>query len=84
MEGNGGNEENDFPSSHGRGVVGGRRYAPVVAHDNDRAVLEMSSLESAAAASSSSPPFPTGNPPYIPSLSFFLNIYFSFKNCSHF
>lgn len=65
MESNGGNEENDFPSSHGRGVGGGRRYAPVVAHDNDRAVLEMSSLESAAAASSSSPPFPTGNPPNI-------------------
>lgn len=78
MEGNGGNEENDFPSSHGRGVVGGRRYAPVVAHDNDRAVLEMSSLESAAAASSSSPPFPTGNPPYIPSLSIYIYNFFFF------
>lgn len=80
MEGNGGNEENDFPSSHGRGVVGGRRYVPVVAHDNDRAVLEMSSLESAAAASSSSPPFPTGNPPYIPSLSSVFRIILIFSD----
>lgn len=77
---NGGNEDNDFPSSQGRGV-GGRRYAPVVAHDNDRAVVEMSSLESAAAtasSSSSSSPFPSRNPPYLPflsslSISFFVN-----------
>ncbi|KAL3522815.1 hypothetical protein ACH5RR_015649 [Cinchona calisaya] len=59
MQGNGEievSDENEF--SHG---LGGRKYRPVVAHDNDRAVVEMSSLESAASASSSSSPFPNRN-----------------------
>ncbi|XP_059668408.1 cation-chloride cotransporter 1 [Cornus florida] len=45
-----GSEDNAVPSRKGRG----RKYSPVVAHDNDRAVLEMSSLD----PESSSAPFP--------------------------
>lgn len=48
MEGNGEievSEENEF-SGRGRS-----KYRPVVAHDNDRAVLEMSSLEAASSSS---------------------------------
>lgn len=43
-------DDNDF--SAGRGL-GGRQYRPVFAHDNDRAVLEMSSIDPSVRASSS-------------------------------
>lgn len=43
-------DDNDF--SAGRGL-GGRQYRPVFAHDNDRAVLEMSSIDPSIRASSS-------------------------------
>lgn len=61
-------DENEFSSSSvaaSHGLGRGRKYRPVVANDNDRAVVEMSSLESAAAAcssSSSSSPYPNRNP----------------------
>ncbi|XAR59369.1 hypothetical protein NMG60_11015188 [Bertholletia excelsa] len=43
-------DENEFPPSHGgRGT---RQYRPVVAHDNDRAVLEMSSLDPGSSSAS--------------------------------
>ncbi|KAL7211307.1 hypothetical protein ACSBR2_014226 [Camellia fascicularis] len=48
-----GSDDNEFSPS--RVQVGGRKYRPVVAHDNDRAVLEMSSLDPGSASSS---PFP--------------------------
>lgn len=43
-----GSDEHDFgasSSSQGVGLGVGRKYRPVVAHDTDRAVLEMSSLD---------------------------------------
>ncbi|KAL3344130.1 hypothetical protein AABB24_023525 [Solanum stoloniferum] len=42
----GGGDENEFPSA-----VRGRKYSPVVAHDNDRAVLEMSSIDPRSSSS---------------------------------
>lgn len=47
----GSSEDNEFGSGRG-----GRKYRPVVAHDNDRAVVEMSCLD--PSGSSSSSPFP--------------------------
>lgn len=38
-------EENEFPS------VIGRKYSPVVAHDNDSAVIEMSSVRPGSSSS---------------------------------
>lgn len=47
MDGGGdGGDENEFPSA-----VRGRKYSPVVAHDNDRAVLEMSSIDPRSSSS---------------------------------
>ncbi|KAM7524841.1 hypothetical protein LguiA_014743 [Lonicera macranthoides] len=46
----GSSEDNEFGSGRG-----GRKYRPVVAHDNDRAVVEMSSLDPSGSSSS---PFP--------------------------
>ncbi|KAK6154836.1 hypothetical protein DH2020_009084 [Rehmannia glutinosa] len=43
-------DENEFSSGRG---LGGRKYRPVFAHDHDRAVLEMSSIDPSAGASSS-------------------------------
>lgn len=43
-------EDNEFSSGRG---LGGRKYRPVFAHDNDRAVLEMSSIDPNVRASSS-------------------------------
>ncbi|XP_015066751.1 cation-chloride cotransporter 1 isoform X1 [Solanum pennellii] len=43
----GGGDENEFPSS----AVRGRKYSPVVAHDSDRAVLEMSSIDPRSSSS---------------------------------
>ncbi|KAL8507353.1 hypothetical protein ACS0TY_018048 [Phlomoides rotata] len=43
-------EDNEFSSGRG---LGGRKYTPVFAHDNDRAVLEMSSIDPSVRASSS-------------------------------
>ncbi|XP_004231552.1 cation-chloride cotransporter 1 isoform X1 [Solanum lycopersicum] len=40
-------DENEFPSS----AVRGRKYSPVVAHDSDRAVLEMSSIDPRSSSS---------------------------------
>lgn len=43
-----GTDDNEFASSSSSKGVGlgvGRKYRPVVAHDTDRAVLEMSSLD---------------------------------------
>ncbi|KAL6991632.1 Protein ccc1 [Sarracenia purpurea var. burkii] len=48
-----GSDDNEFPRSHVG--LGGRKYWPVVAHDNDRAVLEMSSLDPGSSSSSSFP-----------------------------
>ncbi|XP_051133564.1 cation-chloride cotransporter 1 isoform X1 [Andrographis paniculata] len=45
-------DSDDFSSGRGSG---GRKYRPVFAHDNDRAVLEMSSIEPGVQASSSAP-----------------------------
>ncbi|XP_006359094.1 cation-chloride cotransporter 1-like isoform X1 [Solanum tuberosum] len=42
----GGGDENEFPSA-----IRGRKYSPVVAHDNDRAVLEMSSIDPRSSSS---------------------------------
>ncbi|KAK4709854.1 hypothetical protein R3W88_004367 [Solanum pinnatisectum] len=42
----GGGDENEFPSA-----VRGRKYSPIVAHDNDRAVLEMSSIDPRSSSS---------------------------------
>lgn len=42
-------DDNDIPSGRG---IGGRKYAPVFAHDHDRAVLEMSSIDPSAPSSS--------------------------------
>ncbi|XP_049382693.1 cation-chloride cotransporter 1 isoform X1 [Solanum stenotomum] len=42
----GGGDENEFPSA-----VRGRKYSPVMAHDNDRAVLEMSSIDPRSSSS---------------------------------
>ncbi|CAK9156101.1 unnamed protein product [Ilex paraguariensis] len=51
-----GSDDNEIPTTHGRV---GRKYSPVVAHDSDRAVLEMSSLDPESSSSS----FPNrGNP----------------------
>ncbi|XP_075489037.1 cation-chloride cotransporter 1 [Primulina tabacum] len=44
-------DDNEFSS--GRGGAGGRKYRPVFAHDQDRAVLEMSSIDPSSVASSS-------------------------------
>ncbi|KAA8514853.1 hypothetical protein F0562_018032 [Nyssa sinensis] len=46
-----GSDDNEFPSSQRRG----RKYRAVVAHDNDRAVLEMSSLDPGSSSVSSFP-----------------------------
>lgn len=46
-------DENEISSGRG---VGGRKYRPVFAHDNDRAVLEISSIDPGDASSSSSLP----------------------------
>ncbi|KAL8045599.1 hypothetical protein ABFS82_08G126900 [Erythranthe guttata] len=43
-------EDNEFSSGRG---VGGRKYRPVFAHDHDRAILEMSSIDPGVRASSS-------------------------------
>ncbi|KAH6776713.1 cation-chloride co-transporter 1 [Perilla frutescens var. hirtella] len=43
-------DDNDFTAGRG---LGGRQYRPVFAHDNDRAVLEMSSIDPSVRASSS-------------------------------
>lgn len=43
-------EDNDFAAGRG---LGGRQYRPVFAHDNDRAVLEMASIDPSSRASSS-------------------------------
>ncbi|GER26049.1 cation chloride cotransporter, partial [Striga asiatica] len=43
-------EENEFSSGRG---LGGRKYRPVFAHDHDRAVLEMSSIDPSVHPSSS-------------------------------
>ncbi|KAA8519391.1 hypothetical protein F0562_013647 [Nyssa sinensis] len=43
-----GSDDNEFPASQGRG----RKYRPVVAHDNDRAVLEMSSVDPGSSSAS--------------------------------
>lgn len=43
-------DDNEFAAGRG---LGGRQYRPVFAHDNDRAVLEMSSIDPIARASSS-------------------------------
>ncbi|XP_047311782.1 cation-chloride cotransporter 1-like [Impatiens glandulifera] len=48
-----GSDDNDLPSSSSQGR--GRKYRPVVAHDDDRAVVEMSSID---LGSSSASPFP--------------------------
>lgn len=56
-------DENEFPSS----AVRGRKYSPVVAHDSDRAVLEMSSID----PRSSSSPYSKQDLKYTLSLSHF-------------
>ncbi|PHU28489.1 Cation-chloride cotransporter 1 [Capsicum chinense] len=43
--------DEEFAASSGSGVSRGRRYSPVVAHDNDRAVLEMSSIDPRSSSS---------------------------------
>ncbi|KAI3466863.1 hypothetical protein Pfo_023526 [Paulownia fortunei] len=43
-------DDNEFSSGRG---LGGRKYRPVFAHDHDRAVLEMSSIDPSVRASSS-------------------------------
>lgn len=43
-------EDNEFSSGRG---LGGRKYSPVFAHDHDRAVLEMSSIDPGVRGSSS-------------------------------
>lgn len=43
-------EDNEFSSGRG---LGGRKYRPVFAHDHDRAVLEMSSIDPSVHPSSS-------------------------------
>ncbi|KAH6757469.1 hypothetical protein C2S51_038812, partial [Perilla frutescens var. frutescens] len=43
-------DDNEFTAGRG---LGGRQYRPVFAHDNDRAVLEMSSIDPSVRASSS-------------------------------
>ncbi|GFS46247.1 cation-chloride co-transporter 1 [Actinidia rufa] len=48
-----GSDDNEFASP--QGVRGGRKYRPVVAHDNDRAVVEMSSLDPGSSSSASFP-----------------------------
>ncbi|KAG8385220.1 hypothetical protein BUALT_Bualt03G0019500 [Buddleja alternifolia] len=47
-------DDNEFSSGRG---LGGRKYRPVFAHDQDRAVLEMSSIDTGASSTS----FPTNN-----------------------
>ncbi|KAL0300564.1 UNVERIFIED_CONTAM: Cation-chloride cotransporter 1 [Sesamum radiatum] len=46
-------DDNDFSSGRG---LGGRKYRPVIAQDDDRAVLEMSSIDPGGRASSSLDP----------------------------
>lgn len=43
--------DEELAASSGSGVSRGRRYSPVVAHDNDRAVLEMSSIDPRSSSS---------------------------------